>query len=136
MKRPFWEEPSCNTTSCSPRRQDVRWLCDRQSLLNGNQKWEKNLQGLKSWVWLPKFCRTFRVLLPQNPKRSAEFWGTFGSPDPSFEDRLLFSVTNSYKRKTKGQQLKGKVVSALFHMFHAFPHIFTIFFRIFPQDFL
>ena len=22
----------------------------------------KNLQGLESWVWLPKFCRTFGVL--------------------------------------------------------------------------
>ena len=55
--------------------------------------WDKNLQGLKSWVWLPKFCRTFGVLqnlsstrffllcetfrrtFPQNPKGSAEFWG-------------------------------------------------------------
>ena len=24
--------------------------------------WEKNLQGLKSWAWLLKFCRTFGVL--------------------------------------------------------------------------
>ena len=23
------------------------------------RKWEKTLQGLKSWAWLPKFCRTF-----------------------------------------------------------------------------
>ena len=27
----------------------------------------------------------------QNPKDSAEFWGTFRSPDPSFEDRLFSS---------------------------------------------
>ena len=26
-------------------------------------KREKNLQGQKSWAWLPKFCRTFGVLL-------------------------------------------------------------------------
>ena len=34
-----------------------------------------------------RFCRTFL----QNPKGSAEFWGTFGSPDLSFKDRLLSS---------------------------------------------
>ena len=69
--------------------------------------WEKNLQGLKSWAWLPKSCRTFGVLqnlsstsvllremfcrtFLQNPKSSAEIWGTFGSLDPSFEDRQAF----------------------------------------------
>ena len=24
--------------------------------------WEKNLQGLKSWAWLPKLCTTFGAL--------------------------------------------------------------------------
>ena len=28
----------------------------------GGVSWKKNLQGLNSWVWLPKFCRTFGVL--------------------------------------------------------------------------
>ena len=32
---------------------------------------------------------TFRRTFLQNPKGSAEFWETFGSPDPSFEDQLL-----------------------------------------------
>ena len=63
----------------------------------GSHVWEKNLQGLKSWAWLIRFCRTVGVLqnlLKQsfyyvqcsaepscrNPKGSAEFWGTSGSP--------------------------------------------------------
>ena len=50
------------------------------------------MQGVKSWAWLPKFCKTFGVLcegssagfllckpfhkpLLQNPKGSREFWG-------------------------------------------------------------
>ena len=38
-------------------------------------------------------CEMFRRKLPflQNPKRSAKFWRTFGSPDPSFEDQLFSS---------------------------------------------
>ena len=35
-------------------------------------------------------CETFRRTFLQNPKASTEIWGTFGSPDPSFEDRLVF----------------------------------------------
>ena len=27
-----------------------------------HQVWEKHLQGLKRWAWLPKFCRTFGFL--------------------------------------------------------------------------
>ena len=34
------------------------------------------------------------------------------------------------QRKNKGQQLKGKIASALFHTFGTFPHIFTL-----PQSF-
>ena len=45
------------------------------------------------------FCKTFLQLAfyyvkrsaEQNPKSTAEFWGTFGSPDPSSEDRLFSS---------------------------------------------
>ena len=38
------------------------------------------------------------------------------------------------QRKTKGQQLKGKIVSAFFHsLFGTFPHIFTLFFRVFQN---
>ena len=47
----------------------------------------------------------------------------------------LFSKQRSSQRKTKGQQLKGKIVSALFHTFWHFPalfHTFSEFFRIFP----
>ena len=64
------------------------------------------LKGLKSWTWLPKFCRTFGVLcegwsagfllckpfrrtLLQNLRASAEFWMGKWSPDPSCEDLLL-----------------------------------------------
>ena len=67
----------------------------------------EEFEGLKSWAWLPKFCRIFGVLqnlsstsfilcetfcstFLQNPKGSAEFWGTFGSPGPSLEDQLFF----------------------------------------------
>ena len=39
-----------------------------------------------------------------------------------------------HQRKTKGQQLKGKIVSALFHTFWQFStHIFTHFFRVFQN---
>ena len=45
-------------------------------------------------------------------------------------------ITNTLKEKLKGQQPKGKIVSALFHTFSEFfPHIFTPFsefLRIFP----
>ena len=69
--------------------------------------WEKNLQGLKSSAWLPKFFRTFGVLQKlsstslHNPKGSAEFWGASESPAP-FEDRLLFlrsSLSTKLDRK-------------------------------------
>ena len=46
-----------------------------------------------------------------------------------------FSGLKNGRRKTKGQQLKGKIVSALFHTFWQFsPHVHTFseFFRIFP----
>ena len=36
------------------------------------------------------------------------------------------------QRKTKGQQLKGKIVSALFTLFGTFPHIFTLL-RVFQE---
>ena len=42
---------------------------------------------------------------------------------------------SNLQRKTKGQQLKGKIVSALFHTFWQFSthfHTFSEFFRIFP----
>ena len=38
-------------------------------------------------------------------------------------------------KKTKGQQLKGRIVSALFHTFGTCPHIFTLS-RIFPPGLL
>ena len=34
-------------------------LGDKQKSLSGSLFWEKYLQGLKSWAWPPKFCRTF-----------------------------------------------------------------------------
>ena len=34
---------------------------------------------------------------------------------------------NRGQRKTQGQQLKGKIVSALSHTSHTFPHFFTLF---------
>ena len=40
-----------------------------------------------------------------------------------------------FQRKTEGQQLKGKIVAALFtlfHTFHSFPHFLTLL----PQVFL
>ena len=46
--------------------------------------------------------------------------------------------TGNNARKTKGQQLKGKIVSALFTLCDTFTHIFTLFLefsRIFLQDF-
>ena len=73
--------------------------------------WESTMgedfaHGLKSWAWLPKFCRifgsqvfdfptgfllrdTFHRTTLQQPPGSAEFRGG-GEPGPSFEDRLLF----------------------------------------------
>ena len=68
----------------------------------------ENLQGLRSWAWPAKFCRTFGVLqnlsstglllcvsfcrtFLQYPKSSAEFRGTFGNPGPSFQAlQILF----------------------------------------------
>ena len=32
----------------------------------------------------------------RNPKGSAEFWGTFGSPGPSFEDWLFFLPLSAF----------------------------------------
>ena len=47
----------------------------------------EDLQGLTSWAWLPKFCRTFWVL--QNLSSTCEtFCRAF--MHPSFEDRFLF----------------------------------------------
>ena len=40
--------------------------------------------------------------------------------------------SDTIQRTTKGQQLKGTVGAALFHIFHTFPQMFTLFF----QDFL
>ena len=48
--------------------------------------------------------------------------------------QVLCGITRN-QRKTKGQQLKGKIVSALFHTFWHFStlfHTFSEFFRIFP----
>ena len=48
-------------------------------------------------------------------------------------------MTRWSQRKTKGQQHKGKIVSAFFHTFWHFStrfHTFSEFFRIFLQDFL
>ena len=42
----------------------------------------------------------------------------------------------SYQRKTKGQQLKGKIVSALFHTFWHFSTHFHTFFQSFSEFFL
>ena len=62
------------------------------------RNWEKNLQGVKSWARLPKFCGTCGVLcegssasftiqkvpqnLPAEPKGSAEFWEGGGVWEP------------------------------------------------------
>ena len=71
----------------------------------------------------------------------APFW-------PPFSSRILGQYPAApcspgtfglLKEKTKGQQLKGKIVSALFHTFFGnFPHIFTLFSEFsefFLQDF-
>ena len=92
-----WEEPSMET-----RQKGMNYESPVQFTW-----WKKNLQGLERWTRLPRFCRTFGVLqnlcstgfllyetffttFLLNPKGAAEFWGTFGSPGPSFEDRLFF----------------------------------------------
>ena len=36
-------------------------------------------------------------------------------------------ASRSFQRKTKGQQLKGKIVSELFTLFHNFSHFFILF---------
>ena len=41
------------------------WILEAQRPPN---LWEKNLQGLKSWVWLPKFCTTFGFLYEGSPR--------------------------------------------------------------------
>ena len=46
-----------------------------------------------------------------------------------------YSLCDTFQRKTKGQQLKGKIVSALFHTFWHFSTLFhtsSEFFRIYP----
>ena len=43
---------------------------------------------------------------------------------------------NIFQRKTKGQQLKGKIVSALFSHFWTLFHTSSEFFRIFPPGLL
>ena len=56
-----------DTRKCMPT---IRSCSDPTLFKNNSAKpcvstsllWEKNLQGLKSWAWLPKFCRTFVVL--------------------------------------------------------------------------
>ena len=68
---------------------------------------------------------------PERPVASGEVWGTSGQ-------LLKTSGWLLNQRKTKGQQLKGKIVSALFHTFWHFPHIFILFqsfSEFFLQDF-
>ena len=48
----------------------------------------------------------------------------------------FFRVDVPQRKKTKGQQLKGKIVSALFHIFRTFPHCFTLFRNFSPRTFL
>ena len=48
--------------------------------------------------------------------------------------RLSGSSEAKFPEKTKGQQLKVKIVSALFHTFSRFSTVFTLF-RIFSSDF-
>ena len=41
--------------------------------------------------------------------------------------KILVSKAAQFQRKTKGQQLKGKIVSEFFTLFHNFWHFFIIF---------
>ena len=47
---------------------------------------EKNLQGLRSWAWLPEFCRTFVVLCEGS---SASFYYADPSAEPSCRTQKL-----------------------------------------------
>ena len=90
-------------------------------------RWEKSLQGVKSWAWLPKFCRTFGVLqnlhstssllcetfcraFLQDPQGSTEIWGTSSSPFALHNLRggvaKVFSF--SWVVKQKGDSKKSK----------------------------
>ena len=94
--------------------------------------WEKNLQGLTSWAWPPKFCRTPKVLqnlsstsfllcetfcrtFLQNPKGTAEFWGTFGSPSQSFQ-ALQILLPSLSSRVCAYKPFEGMLLMALFYM--------------------
>ena len=60
-----------------------------------------------------------------------------GWPNRVLCAKLLCSKDNN-QRKTKGQQLKGKIGLALFfhHIFRTFPHFSTLFQNVFPGTFL
>ena len=75
--------------------------------------WEKNLQGLRSWAWPPKFCRTCGVLCDgsaagfllckrfgrtPNPKGSAEFWGGW---EPISSRLIRTKTTHDSQRRDK-----------------------------------
>ena len=83
-------------------------------------------QTLQEFTW-SSWGRSVRNLGPAPLQKFCQglFWRIFLG---------TFSHKNN-QRKTKGQQLKGKIVSALFHTFWQFSthfHTFSEFFRIFP----
>ena len=97
---PFWSSTLSDSTAATPYvRLFFRNTLASDSLqklgeeLSGSEKLglaSKVLQNLWGSVWgfFSRFStmeRFHRALL-QNPKGSAEFWGGFGSPGPSFED--------------------------------------------------
>ena len=112
-----------------------------------HQKFRKGVGGQKG-------------LAPRNPflcqRLSGEFFASFSGfvsrqPPPANpfskplrvptkeNARKTLHTNSSTQRKTKGQQLKGKIVSALFHTVWHFParfHTFLEFIRLFLQDFL
>ena len=138
-------------------RGDLAWNL-AESMLSGlcrykflEQKWlacKSSLVSLENWH--PKAATQSRAKHPEKPLGEKfpnlawilapkEAWirrGCFGAGNRGlkfgrFWDRILDKV----QRKTKGQQLKGKIVSALFHTFWHFStlfHTFPDFFRIFP----
>ena len=83
-------------------------------------------------VWFPWFRGTYRTFW-RPPVHVEDPYPTGKYPDQKFGFGFLFLPLD--QRKTKGQQLKGKIVSALFHTFWHFStlfHTFSEFFRIFP----
>ena len=119
---------------------DCCWVPQRENFRGSRRKTSgevrgtfEEVRGLSRRSGEPDSLPATRQICLQKkwPQKSGENGETPGSGNAAgFRNPWV-----TKQRKTKGQQLKGKIVSALFHTFWQFSthfHTFSEFFRIFP----